>query len=239
MKTRLTVTSLLTVLGATLAQADIFHTFENLEEGFLGTSYTADGVTYRDVNNVTGFYPPADGVPGDAFTQQDLGDQVIIERAVYLYDDMPDFGTPNNAMTFGNTYVPGDNLSIGALASVFIDVPWIGNSVSFNLAFYENGPWGNIEYRLDAFRNGSVVGSDSFLIANGGGRDNPTFRTMSITGIEFDTLQLYATLDGTYTVPRGMIDNVLITAAPVPEPATLAALGFGALALVRKRKKNA
>lgn len=237
MTNRLALTSLFAVLGASFAQADIFHNFENLSEGFLGTSYSADGVTYRDVNNVSGFFPPSDGQPGDPFTQQDLGDQVIIERAVPLYTDMPDFGTPNNAMTFGNTYINGDNLSIGVLASVFIDLAWVGNSVSFNLAYYENGHWGNIEYRLDAIRNGSVVGTDSFLIANGGGRDNPTFKTMSINGVEFDTLQLYAKLDGSYTAPRGIIDNVSITAAPVPEPATLAALGLGAMALLRKRKK--
>lgn len=237
MTNRLALTSLFAVLGASFAQADIFHNFENLSEGFLGASYTADGITYRDVNNVSGFFPPSDGVPGDPFTQADLGDQVIIERAVPLFDDFPDFGTPNNAMTFGNTYVNGDNLSIGALASVYIDVPWIGNSVSFNLAYYENGPWGNIEYRLDAIRNGSVVGSDSFLIADGGGRDNATFRTMSISGVEFDTLQLYARLDGDYTAPRAIIDNVAIQAAPVPEPATLAALGLGAAALLRKRRK--
>lgn len=230
MTTRLALTSLVAILGATVAQANIFHNFEDLNEGFLGTSFTKDGVTYRDVNNVSGFYPD-----GEAFGPGEPGDQVIIERAVPFYQDFPDYGSPNNAMTFGSAFVVGDNLSIGALASVFIDLSWLASSASFDIAFYENGPWGGIEFRLDALRNGSVVASDSFVLAAGGDRDNPNFTSMSVSGAEFDTLHLYATLNGEYTAPRGMIDNVSIQA--VPEPATLAALGLGAAALLRRRRK--
>lgn len=204
--------------------------YEDLSEGFFGTSFTHSGVTYRDVNNVSGFY--ADGAP---FSAGEPGTTVIIENAALFYGDFAAYGSPVNSMTFGNSFVVGENLSIGALASVFMDFAAISNSASFDIAYYENGPWGDIEYRLDALRNGQVVASDSFLIANGGGRDSAAFRTMSVTGAEFDTLHLYALKNGSYTAPRGMIDN--LNYAPVPEPATMATLGLGAAALLARRRR--
>lgn len=217
---------------ATMAHADIFANYENLSEGFLGSSYTDQGVTYRDVNNVSGVQPD-----GNPFGPGDMGDQVIVERAVPLYADFPGYGSPNNALTFGSAFINGDNLSIGALASVYMDINQSAIAASFFIAFYENGPWGNIEYHLDALHNNSVVASDSFLIADGGGRDNPTFTTMSVSGPAFETLHLYATLNGNYVAPRGIIDDLSITTAPVPEPATMLTVGLGALALLRKRRR--
>jgi hypothetical protein len=207
--------------------------YEDLSEGFLGSTFTHQGVTYRDVNNVSGFY--ADGNP---FSAGDPGTDSIIENATLFYNDFPTYGSPINSMTFGNAFVVGDNLSIGALASVFMDLANHANAASLDIAFYENGPWGGIEYRLDALLNGQVVDSDNFLIADGGGRDNATYRTMSVGGVEFDSLHLYAMKNGSYTVPRGMIDN--LTYAPVPEPASIAVLGLGAAAIAaRRRRKSA
>lgn len=218
-------------VAATAAQANVFENYESLAEGFLGSSFTSNGVTYRDVNNVTGSQPD-----GEVFHPGDLGDQLIIERGVPLYADFPTYGSANNGLTFGSAFINGDNLSIGALASVYMDLAELGISASFDIAFYENGPWGGIEYHLDALRNGSVVTSDFFTIVGGADRDNPNFTTMSVAGAEFDSLHLYATLDGHYVAPRGIIDDLTIAAAPVPEPATLAVLGLGALALRRKRR---
>jgi len=213
------------------AQAQVLHDYENLTEGFLGTSYTANGITYRDVNNVAGVY-----ADGSSFAVGELGTNLAVERAKFFYDDFADYGSPNNALTFGDFYVSGDNLSIGALASVFIDFPTLGNAVSFDIAYYENGPWGNIEYHLDALRNGQTVASTSFTLTGSDGRDNAAFRTMSLSGATFDSLHLYATLNGTYTAPRGMIDDLRIT--PVPEPATLTALGIASVAFLRRRRKG-
>lgn len=215
------------------ARADVFENYESLSEGFLGASFSHNGVTYRDVNNVSGSY--ADGTP---FSPGEPGDQVIIENATLFYNDFAGYGSPINSLTFGNAFINGDNVSIGALASVYMDLDELSQAASLDLAYYENGPWGDIEYHLEAIRNGNVVASDSFLIANGGGRDNPTFRTMSVNGAVFDSLHLFATLNGDYTVPRAMIDNLTIQAAPVPEPATLAVLGFGAMALAKRRRST-
>ena len=206
--------------------------YEDLSEGFLGSTFTHQGVTYRDVNNVSGFY--ADGAP---FTPGEPGTDSIIENATLFYADFPAYGSPINSMTFGNAYVTGDNLSIGALASVFMDLATQADSASLDIAYYENGPWGGIQYRFDALLNGQVVASDSFVIADGGGRDNAAIANLAVSGATFDSLHLYAMKSGSYTVPRGMIDN--LTYAPVPEPATFAALGLGAAALATRRRNRA
>lgn len=61
-------------------------TYDDVAEGFYGTSWYYNGVTYNQVNNVHGVFPdgstfePGDGVDG-------LGDQVIVENAGLFYDD--------------------------------------------------------------------------------------------------------------------------------------------------------
>lgn len=218
------------------ASADIFSDYEDLAEGGYGSSLTHNGVTYRDINNVNGFFP--DGAP---MTPGDLGTDVIVENAGLFYVDFPEFGSPTNALTFGSAWISGENLSIGALASVWMDLDTVGNAVSFDIGYYENGPWGTIEYRLEALRDGAVVGSDSFTIAGAAddpGRDNPTFSTMSLSGVEFDQLHLYAWLEGNYTGPRGMIDNLTITTVPEPASALAGIAGLGLLALRRRRAQH-
>jgi hypothetical protein len=214
------------MLSGNAARADVFHDYENFAEGFLGTSFSHAGVTYRDSNTVSGFY--ADGVP---FNDTELGNEFIIEDATLLYNDFPGYGSPVKSLTFGSAFIPGTNLSIGALASAWMDLDVPATAASLDLAYYENGPWGGIEYILAAVQGGSVVASDSFIISDLGGRDNPTYATLSVSGVEFDSLHLYAWLNGAYTAPRGMIDDLSITS--VPEPAAL--LGLVLLAGFRRR----
>ena len=215
--------------GSSVALADVFSNYEELSEGFKGQTFVHNGVTYRDVNNVSGFYP--DGMP---FGPTDNGNEVVVERAVPFYSDFPTYGSPVNSLTFGSAFVPGDNLTIGALASVWMDMPTPSNAVSFDIGFYERGPWGGVQWRLEALRNGAVVGTDTITIASGGDRDNPTFDSMSIGGVEFDQLHLFGWLNNAYTAPRGMIDDLTITA--VPEPTTLGLLGAAGLLAVRRRR---
>lgn len=232
-----TITQLATIsallLGAVSAQANVFHDYENLDEGFLGETFTQDGLTYRDVNSVAGFY--ADGSP---FTDTELGRNLAIEDATLFYNDFPGYGSADKTLTFGDVFVPGDNLSIGVLASAWIDISQTSNAASFDLAFYENGPWGGVEFHLDALMNGSVVASDFFTIADGGGRDNATFSSLSVSGADFNSLHFYATKNGEYSAPRAMIDNLSVQYSPVPEPATMSILALGAIGALRRRNRR-
>ena len=113
-------------------------------------------------------------------------------------------------LTFGNSYIPGDNLSIGPLATVTLDLPEIALEASLDLGYYENGPWAGIVYHLDALLAGVVVASDELTIAGGSDRDNPTWATLAVSGASFDQLHLYATYDGQYSMPRGLIDDLTL-----------------------------
>ena len=99
------IAALVTAVGALPALAGtIVSTYDDLDEDFYGQSFTYNGVTYSDVNNVSGIFPdgstfePGDGIDG-------LGTQIIVENATLLYNDYPDFGSPNNGLTFGRAFV--------------------------------------------------------------------------------------------------------------------------------------
>lgn len=190
------------------APNEIVSTYDDLEEGFLGTSYTYNGVTYGEVNGIGGVFPD-----GSTFGPSDVGEQATIENIGLFYGDFPDFGSAPNALTFGDVFMPGENLSIGALVRVTMDLEQPATAVGFELAYYENGPWGGIELHLDAYRDGVLVGGELLTIADGGGRDNVTTKTLGLSGVEFDQLKFYATYDGQPTAPRVMIDDLRLTPA--------------------------
>jgi len=228
MRHLITAVAVATATSAALAGTTVSN-YDDLSEGNLGTSFSYNGVTYTQANGVGGVFPG-----GDTFTPADVGDSFIIERATLLYNDFPNWGSANNALTFGTAFIPGDNLSLGAFVRATMTLDEVASAASMQMAFYENGPWGGIVFQLDALRNGSVVASDSFSISDLGGRDNLTFSTLSVSGAEFDTLYLSATYNGEFSAPRLMIDNLSITS--VPAPAGASALALGALAARRRRR---
>jgi len=182
--------------------------YEDLAEGFYGIPYTHAGILYHDLNNVSGVFPN-----GDPFGSQD-DDQMVVEDATDWYHSFPGWGSPDKTMTFGVAFIPGDNLSLGRLSTVMMDLPSTGDSVSIDLGYLENGPWGGIVFHLDALMQGQVVGSDSFMIADGGGRDSGAIHTLAVDGVEFDQLNLYATFGNDFSLPRAIIDDVSIHYLP-------------------------
>lgn len=198
------------IVEAALRQSN----YDDLDEGFLGTSAHYNGVHYVEVNEVHGYWPGPDNepfVPGP-ITDGGLGNEFIVEDASLMFKDLPDFGSAPNVLTFGQMYVPGPNLSLGALASAQLALDAPAYAASMALVYYENGPWGGIEIHLDAFLGDEWVGSDSLTITSDDpdDRDNLATTTLSVDGGAFDRLHLYAIRqsDGAYTAPRVMIDNL-------------------------------
>lgn len=207
--------------------------YDDLSEAFYGESFHYNGVTYSDVNNVDGVFPS-----GDTFTAgggiTGLGTEVIVENATLLYNDFPGWGSANNALTFGTSFVVGDNLSIGALSTVTMTLDSVSDFASVEMAYFENGPWGGIEYHLDAMMGGAVVGTDSFTISDLGGRDNIAFSTLSVDGVEFDSLRLYGTFGADNSGGRALLDNLTINT--VPAPGAFAML-LGATGMMSRRRR--
>ncbi len=185
-------------------------TYDDLVEGFKGTSFAYNGVTYREVNEVAGVFP--DGKIFDPGTNTNpLGNLFIVEDATYLFQDFPSFGSAPNVLTFGDTFVDGPNLSLGALSSAWLDLDIPATAATVDLVHYENGPWGGVVIHLDAVQDGKVIASDTRTIAGTEPRDNLVTARLSVSGAAFDTLHLYATWGTEYTAPRVMIDNLSLT----------------------------
>ena len=202
--------------------------YEDLTENFYGTSFSHMGVTYQDVNQVSGVFPS-----GDTFGPQ-ANEQVIVEDATSFYPSFPGWGSADNMLTFGSSYITGDNLSLGRVSSVTMMLDADADSASMDIAFYENGPWGGIVFHLDALNNGSLVGSSATVtISDLGGRDNVTTDVLSVGGVVFDELHLYATFGTDYSLPRLVLDD--LTLNTVPAPASVALLGLGAFGMRRRR----
>lgn len=216
----------LTAAAGTHAQSA---NFDTETEGFKGPSFTSGGITFFDANSVDGFYP--DGVP---FVAGENGTEIIVENALFAANDFPEFLSAKNALTFGSAFIPGDNVSLGALSNVSMTTGAVVNGVSLDILFYENGPWGGIEVILDALSGGDVVGSTSFIVAGSdpNGRDNPAGMHMDLGGFDFDSVRLYARLNGQYTTIRALVDNVSF----VPAPGALTLLGLAGLVSRRRRR---
>lgn len=228
----------LVALAATTGASAVpfVETYESLSEGFYGESYTHNGLTYRKVNDQPGVFPSGETFPASQTgTFDGLGGNIMVEDATFLYNDFPTFGSPSKALTFGHSYVTGPNLSLGALSTVWIDLSTPADAASFDMSYYENGPWGGIVYHLDALNGTTVVASDTFTIAGDGtGRDNIAFENLAVTSATpFNTLHVYATYGAEYSGPRILMDNLTLNL--VPEPTSLAALSAGTLVLRRRR----
>ncbi len=231
MRPTLSALTVVIASGAAFAGSPVVSNYDDLTEGFLGTSFSYNGVTYTNANGVGGVFPG-----GDTFVPADIGDNFIIERATLLYNDFPGWGSANNALTFGTSFIPGDNLSLGAFAQATLTLDEVATAADMQMVFFEEGPWTGIEFHMDALRNGQTVASDSFVIFGTDlmERDRIAFDTLGVSGVEFDTIHISATFDGQFSAPRLMIDDLSITYVPAPAAAA-PLLAFGAFAGRRRR----
>ncbi|CAN0598275.1 unnamed protein product, partial [Laminaria digitata] len=144
MKTTMTSIALLGLIASSGNAGTLsVSNYDDLSEGFYGNSFSYNGVNYNQVNNVDGMFPD-----GSTFTAgggvTGLGDEIIVENATLLYNDFPSFGSGPNGLTFGAAFIPGDNLSLGAISTVTMGLDQNANFASLDMAYFENGPWGGI-----------------------------------------------------------------------------------------------
>lgn len=221
-------------VGSAFADVSVSN-YDDLTEGSLGSGdFHYNGVTYTAVNSVDGVFPDGNTfvAGGDGF--ESLGNEYIVERATFFFDEFPDFGSRNNVLTFGRAFVPGDNLTIGPLSTLTMMLDSVADSASVDLGYFENGPWGGMVLHFEAFMNGVVVDADTLTISDLGGRDNGAVATLMVGGAEFDSLQLYATLGNDFTAPRVLMDNLTVNSVPAPSALALL-LGAGGLMSRRRR----
>ena len=201
---KLIAMSIALIAGTTAAQT---LNFDSETEGFLGTSHDFNGVTVFAVNQNSGINPD-----GSTFGPGDYGDQVVIEDANLLANDFPAV-TPDNVLSFGSSFVNGDNLSINLMSQVFISPNTSVDYFAVDLFHYENGPWGGIEVIVEGSDRGTPVVTDSFVISDLGGRDNVVHTRVELTGASFDTVRIYSEMpDGTETVFATVMDNMTFDA---------------------------
>ena len=238
MKTNMICIGAVALISASAMAEISVSTYDDLTEGFMTNSFNRtfhyNGVTYAEQNSVDGIFPDGNTFDAGGLGFNSLGDEIMVENATFFYDSFPTFGSRNNVLTFGRSFVVGDNLSLGALSTVSMQLDTNANFASIDVGYMENGPWGGIEFHFEASLNGVVVDADTFIVSNLGGRDNGAIREMSVGGAEFDTLQLFATLNGQFTAPRVIIDD--LTVNTVPAPASLALL-LGATGLMNRRRR--
>jgi len=214
--------------SAMSALAGGFTGFEGLTEGVAGDTFSHGGITFYNLNNDSGINPD-----GSNFGPGDYGTNFIIENATLAVNDFPGTLSGTNALSWGNAFVPGDSLSINIVSTLSMTTGQQETDASFNILYFENGPWGGITIELLAMLNGDVVNSDSILISDLGGRDNLIGDMLSVNGVAFDSLTLNARFDdGTSTAFAGLIDNVTIT----PAPGTVGVLLLAGTGIVRRRR---
>lgn len=208
--------------------------YEDLSEGFLGESFSYNGVNYQEVNSVDGVFADGNTFVAGGDHVDSLGNQFIIEDAGLLYNDFPTWGSASNALTFGTSFINGDNLSLGALSYMQMGLDSAADSASVELAFFENGPWGSIVLHFEAYMGNTLIDTDTYTMSDLGGRDNIAFATLEVGGGVFDSMRLYATLGNDFTSSRVLMDNLSINTVPAPMSSALLVACSGMIARRRR-----
>ncbi len=162
--------------------------FDSFTEGFNARSITDNGITFSNLDN------RLDPPPGS----------LAIERAEGTLSGQSGF-TPNNCLGFGG-YSPGPGAAFGRCGS--FDITWDGTDRSnASLWVYEFFADNGNKVALEAYDNGVLVASDAFTTVGGGLETHE----LTITGVTFNSLRIYASGAANQGCMFGLVDSVTIS----------------------------
>lgn len=150
---------LLTALAATAS-------FDNQPEGTVARSIQENGVT------ISNFWNGIDPPPG----------VLTVEQADGTLAGMAGF-SPLNTLGFGG-YVPGDGAAFGSFVSIELRGPAGSNAARVEVFDFFNQ---NISMRMEAWRGGQIVATDSVALSSYGGVAHSTLQVRA-AGIDYVSL---------------------------------------------------
>ena len=170
--------------------------FDAQTEGSLGTSYTEDGIVFSNLDRYLG----------------SSSENFVAEDGSGTLAGMTGFSAPNT-LGFGG-YSPGGGVGFSRCGVFDITLPGLFNSGDLAIFLTGGSTSGNL-VTLEARLAGSAVASDTVTVPSTFG---PHAFSLSVTGVDFDTLHLI----GTGALHSGsffaVVDNVHVTAAPLGSP---------------------
>lgn len=211
MRTLLTLGSAL-LTGAALAQVA---TFEEYDTESFHFDVISGGITFTNLDQNF----PWGGTPHEFAIEDASADLTGLEGF-----------SPNMALGFGG-YSPGSGSSFGRLKT--FDFFYSDLVTGASLQFFSFGADAGSTVTLEGWYQGGLVDSATINLP---AQWVINSQKLSLDGGVYDSFRVVAgspTNDGTVF---GLIDTVSVT--PVPEPATMAVLGLGALAVAAKRRRN-
>lgn len=201
-----------TLLFFATAHAELAN-FDDLTEGWAGTTVVDGGITFTNLEA---------RIPGGLTAKFAIDDASTSAQAPFI--------SAPNVLGF-NGFDNGGNAGFGRFYSMDFFTGNQASSASMLIGSSFEDP--NTTVTLQGLLNGSVVASSTVGLTESD--EQALFEVVSLPQGLYDSFHLVssnANNDGAVWIE---VDNVSIT--PVPEPATLAIIGSGLAALIRRRRK--
>ncbi|MCV2883210.1 hypothetical protein OE749_00695 [Aestuariibacter sp. AA17] len=185
--------------------------FEDMSEGFAGTSFTNNGITYSEMAPFDNTYE--EGVI-DTFGSSVPNSNVLLMGG------------------FGPT--PGPSFSLNSFSTMTLTFSGlIANSIGLDVITGYNN-LNTPALLLDVMFQGNVVGSTSLQFPSPAG----FYRSdrLSFSGAQFDSVRLYSSDTNAYL--GAAFDNVSVNIAEISEPLTFSLLSLGLAGIAFSRRKT-